>query len=131
MAVFHSFQLLYMHPWRIPHLIIGCTGAIFIFFSPIYGQEIVPEINSFRTALAVGSIGDWDDPATWEVWDGNVWTSASSTPDRNNDVFLEKGNEVRLRQTEEANNLYLFADTDAGKKLDLQVYDLDVYGALK
>src|SRR5690606_15799381 len=66
----------------------------------------------------------------WEVWDGTLWTSASVPPDRNNDVFIEKDNEVRLRQTQEVGNLYLFAGTDAGKKLNLQVYDLDVYGAL-
>src|SRR5690606_29134210 len=131
MAVFYSFRLLYTHPWRRQHLIFGCIGAVFVFFSPLYAQEFVPAKDSYRTALAVVGIGDWDDPTTWEVWDGTLWTSASVPPDRNNDVFIEKDNEVRLRQTQEVGNLYLFAGTDAGKKLNLQVYDLDVYGALR
>src|SRR5690606_4518761 len=54
-----------------------------------------------------------------------------SPPGRNNDVFIEKDNEVRLTKNEEVANLYLFADTTAGKKLNLQVYDLNAYGALR
>ena len=131
MVVFHSFRLLYRHPFKRHHIAYGIMGAVFVFFSPLYGQEISLTLNAYRTNLAVGGIGDWDDPATWEVWDGTLWSSASVPPDRNNDVFIEKDNEVRLRQTQEVGNLYLFADTNAGKKLNLQVYDLNVYGALR
>jgi hypothetical protein len=131
MAVFHSFRLLYNHQFKRHHIVYGIIGAVFIFFSPLYGQEIFPSLNAYRTNLGAGAVGDWDDPTTWEVWNGMLWSPASSPPDRNNDVFIEKGNEVRLRRTEEVNNLYLFADTVAGKKINLQVNDLDVYGALR
>ena len=130
MVVFHIFRLLYRHHFKKRHISYGILGAVFIFFSPLYGQEISLTLNAYRTNLAVGGIGDWDDPTTWEVWDGTLWGSASVPPDRNNDVFIEKDNEIRLRQTQEVGNLYLFADTAAGKKINLQVHDLDVYGAL-
>jgi len=132
MVVFRSFQLLYKHPWRRKHLIYGCIGFICIYFSPLYGQDdILPALNAYRTALDAGTIGDWEEPSTWQVWNGTLWTSASSPPGRNNDVFIEKDNEVRLTKNEEVANLYLFADTTAGKKLNLQVYDLNAYGALR
>lgn len=131
MVVFHSFRLLCNYPFNRHHSIYGIIGALFIFFSPLYGQEIIPSLNAYRTNLGAGAIGDWDDFSIWQAWDGAVWVDASVPPGRNNDVFIEKGNEVRLRQTQEVGNLYLFADTVAGKKLNLQVYDLDVYGALR
>jgi hypothetical protein len=131
MAVFQSFRLLYRHPFRRRHIIYGCIGVVFIFFSPLYGQEIIPSLNAYRTALAMVDIGDWDDPSIWEIWDGVNWNPATDPPDRNNDVFIEKGNEIRLSQNQEVGSLYLFADTVAGKKLNLQVHDLNVYGALR
>ena len=131
MAVFHSYQLLRKHPWGKQQLMYGCIGLVFVFFSPLYGQEITPNLHAYRTALATGAIGDWDDPMTWQVWDGSLWTAATTPPDRNNDVFIEKDNEVRLTKNEEAAHLYLFSDTNAGKKLNLQVHSLDVYGALR
>lgn len=131
MAVFHSYQLLRKHPWRKHQLVYGCLGLVFVFFSPLYAQEIMPSLQAYRTALATGDIGDWDDPATWQVWNGTTWEPATEPPSRNNDVFIEQYNEVRLRQPQEVGNLFLFADADAGKKLNLQVYDLNAYGALR
>ena len=109
----------------------GALGAVFVFFSPLYGQEIIPNLNAYRTALDVGGIGDWDNPLTWEMWDGEAWEAATAPPDKNNDVFIEKDNEVRLTKNEEVADLFLFASADAGKKLNLQVYGLAVYGELK
>ena len=94
------------------------------------GQDL-RSIGAYRTALAMDGIGEWNDPSVWEIWDGTLWNPASDPPGRNNDVFIEKDKEVRLTQNEEVGNFYLFASAEAGKKLNLQVYELSVYGALR
>ncbi|WP_228691970.1 T9SS type A sorting domain-containing protein [Lunatimonas sp.] len=49
-----------------------------------------------------------------------------------NDVFILRGHEVRLSEPAEVNNLYLFGQGESpGKKLNLQHFDLDIYGALR
>jgi len=129
MAIYSRFLLLRKHHFDIQHLVFWLIGYVLIFFSPLYGQEI--NVNSYRTALAVEGIGDWEDFSIWEVWNGSSWNSATNPPNRDNDVFIEKNYEVRLTKNEEVGNLYLFADTDPGKKLNLEVYNLDVYGSLR
>jgi len=79
----------------------------------------------------VESIGDWNDPATWEVWSGNNWIPATTIPDQTSDVFIEQDKEIRLTQNQEVRNLYLFSAADAGRKLNLQTFNLVVYGFLK
>lgn len=107
------------------------VAAMCFFFTPLYGQEsIFINVNSYKTALPIDGVGDWNDPTTWEVWNGTDWTPASTFPDRTNDVFIDQAAEVRLIQYEEVRNLYLFSSADASKKLNLQVYNLDVFGTL-
>src|SRR5690554_5865842 len=131
MAIYSSFRLLFKHPLEITHIFYSMLGAVCIFFSPLYGQGLEISINAYRTALEIDGTGDWDDPSIWQVWNGSSWNSATIPPNRNNDVFIEKDNEVRLNQNQEVGNLYLFAAADAGKKLNLQAFNLDVYGALR
>ncbi|SHM40371.1 hypothetical protein SAMN04488057_101339 [Cyclobacterium lianum] len=104
-------------------------GLLFVIGFTAYAQ-IPLSTFSYRSALPEGGQGDWDDPASWQVYDGTAWTAASLPPNRDNDVFIIKGNEIRLTGNEEVNNLYLFGAADAGKKLNLQTFDLDVYGGL-
>lgn len=123
-----SFRRLGQPPPTKRPFIYGAVVAFFIFFSPLYGQEtITVNPNSYKTAT---TLGDWNTAAAWEIWDGFSWTAATVPPNRNNDVYLEQGKEVRLTKNEEVGNLYLYGDTLAGKKINLQTYDLNVYGAL-
>ncbi|HLT07337.1 MAG TPA: T9SS type A sorting domain-containing protein [Cyclobacteriaceae bacterium] len=110
---------------------MGSTAATFLSISPSHAQTITPKLNAYRTAIAANSIGDWDDPAIWEVWNGSTWLAADSPPARTSDVFIERQNEVRLTKNEEVADLYLFASEGAGKKLNLQVFNLDIYGSLR
>ncbi|MEX2593367.1 MAG: T9SS type A sorting domain-containing protein [Anditalea sp.] len=120
--------------------LINCitVGAIIgvgsIFTNPLYAQDININLNAYKTAFPANEVRDWDNPATWEVWDGAVWIPATAPPNRDNDVFIEKDKEVRLIQNQEIGNLYLYGQdimgNPPGKKIDLQEYNLDVYGAL-
>ncbi len=118
-----------------PYICIGkfwyrraiCTICLLagVFF--IASGQIGLTTNSYRTLLP---LGDWANPAIWQVFDGTAWIAAATPPDRNHDVFILQGHEVRLTQNQEIGNVYLFGDANAGKKLNLQDYDLDVYGSL-
>lgn len=112
----------------------GC-GIICFFFIPLYVQgQLAIEPDTYKTS-ALYSTGDWNDPAIWEVWDGDSWEPAEGVPGRTNDVFIEKDNEVQLLQNEEVRNLYIYGrdnpDDQVTKKLNLGTYNLDVYGALR
>ncbi|MCR9015192.1 T9SS type A sorting domain-containing protein [Aquiflexum gelatinilyticum] len=102
--------------------------CFFIFLNPIlaYGQ-IIHEINDYRS---IGS-GDYNNPAFWQVWDGVAWIAASVKPERNNNIFIDQGHEMRLIQNEEAKNVYLYSAATPGRKLNLQTFELQVYGALR
>lgn len=106
--------------------------AMCIFFAPLKAQEIINfNANSYKSALPVGSVGDWIELGTWENWDGTNWVPALTLPDQNSDVFIEQGKEIRLTQNQEVRHLYLFSAADAGRKLNLQNFNLEVYGSLR
>jgi hypothetical protein len=115
-------------------ILTGC-GILCLFFNPLYVQgQIVIEPDTYKTST-LNPTGDWNDPATWEIWDGDSWEPAEGVPDEANDVFIEKDNEVQLLQNEEVRNLYIYGRDDPNdqpsRKLNLGTYNLDVYGGLK
>lgn len=106
--------------------------AMCIFFSPVCAQELINfNLNSYKSALPVGSVGDWNNVSTWERWNGTLWEPATNVPDQTSDVFIEQGKEIRLTQNQQVRNLYLFSAADAGRKLNLQNFNLEVYGSLR
>ncbi|WP_162343387.1 hypothetical protein [Cyclobacterium salsum] len=111
---------------------IRAMGTIFLLLSCVFwtNAQIALTPNSYRTQLPQDGVGDWSDAGIWEVFDGVSWVAAGAPPNRNHGVFILKGNEVRLTQNQEVGNLFLFGAVDAGKKLNLQAFDLEVYGAL-
>jgi hypothetical protein len=89
--------------------------------------QIIHETNDYKS---IGS-GDYNNPAVWEIWDGSAWVGASVKPDRTNNIFIDQGHEMRLTGNEEAKNVYLFSAASPGRKLNLQTFELQVYGALR
>lgn len=74
--------------------------------------------------------GDFQNPAIWEVWNGLSWINAVEKPGKGNSIFIDQGHEVRLIQNEEVNHVYLFSAALPGRKLNLQTFELHVYGFL-
>src|SRR5690554_6130856 len=135
-----TFSYEYIHSYKLKDCIITYHNKIIWFagmviwlsYTPVYAQEpILINMGSYRTALAPGQVGDWDNPASWQVWNGEEWNAAILPPDQNHDVFVLQNNEIRLTQHEEARTLYLFSGADPGRKLNLQDFELHVYGALR
>ncbi|WP_158860873.1 hypothetical protein [Lunatibacter salilacus] len=102
--------------------------ALCYIFPNLAEAQIVLEDQTYQSNVTVG---DWNDPNSWQVWQDGAWEEATIPPNRNNDVFIHQGQEIRLTGNEEVRNLYLFSAADPGRKLNLQTFDLDVYGALR
>ncbi|MCL6259225.1 T9SS type A sorting domain-containing protein [Aquiflexum sp. TKW24L] len=99
-----------------------------MFVNPIIAQgQIVHELNDYKSIAS----GDYNNPAVWEIWDGIVWVAASVKPERTNNIFIDQGHEMRLIGNEEAKNVYLYSATGTSRKLNLQSFELLVYGALR
>jgi len=129
MDIFYKIGSLINLCW---HFLIKCGWIVALLVVLVFSAEaqIPLTTQSYKSNLPEGGIGDWDDPDTWLVYDGTEWVGASIPPNRDHDVFIQKKNEVRLTGIEEVNNLYLFGAAEAGKKLNLQTFDLHVYGGL-
>lgn len=89
--------------------------------------QIPLSVGDYRTI----SSGNYDNSAIWEVWDGTTWINASTKPTAGNSIFIDQGHEVRLRQDEEAFHVYLFSAASPGRKLNLQDYELQIFGSLR
>jgi hypothetical protein len=91
--------------------------------------QIPLETGDFKTIAS----GDFENASVWEVWDGLNWVSAAFgvKPNRNNNIFLDQGHEIRLNGIEEAKNVYLFSAATPGRLLNLQSFELHIYGALR
>ena len=89
--------------------------------------QIIHEINDYKSIAS----GNYNNPAVWQIWDGSNWIASSSKPNLNNNIFIEQGHEIRLVANEEAKNVYLYSAASPGRKLNLQTFELQVYGALR
>ncbi|EPR67162.1 hypothetical protein [Cyclobacterium qasimii] len=112
----------------------GLFAALFLLACYPSFAAIPLDNTCYRTSLLDNGIGDWDDPATWDWYNGTTWVPAIDYPNRDARVFIGRRNEVRLTKNEEVNALYLFAETiggvDPGPKLNLQTNELWVFGQL-
>jgi hypothetical protein len=109
-------------------VLLWCVLVVF----PLAAQEILPPAGSYRSNLSPGGSGAWSDPLTWLEYDGIGWVATTTPPGRDNDVFILRGHELVLTGHEEVGNLYLFGQgASPGRKLNLQSYDLSIFGALR
>lgn len=107
------------------HTIYRLFLAVLCLFSvliPCLGQEI----GAYKTRAS----GDFHQTSTWLIWNGNTWESANQKPGSTTDIFIDRGHTLRLLSNESVKNLYLHAGTGAGQKLNLNNFNLDVYGVL-
>lgn len=105
--------------------------ALFCWIGPIISIEsqaqIILEPGDFRTIAS----GDYNNPAIWQTWDGINWIAATVKPEQENNIFIDQNHEVRLTLNESAKDVYLFSAAGPGRKLNLQNFELQVYGALR
>jgi hypothetical protein len=98
----------------------------FILSFDMMGQ-IILEPGDYRTIAS----GTYNNPGIWETWNGSDWEPATVKPDQYNNIFIDQNHEVQLLANEEAHHVYLFSAAGPGRKLNLQTFELSVYGALR
>ena len=96
--------------------------SLTLVLNPSFGQEI----GAYKTRTS----GDFNLTSIWEVWNGSNWVSASQKPGSTQDIYIDQGHSLRLLGDESVKSVYLHAGTGAGQKLNLNNFNLDVYGVL-
>lgn len=127
MNVFNT--ILYLRCFFITKLSLGVWLVCCILPNPVLGQLVIAD-QSYQSNIIEGSVGNWDDAASWQVWQAGAWEAATVPPNRSNDVFIHQNQEIRITGNQEVRNLYLFSAANPGRKLNLQTFDLDIYGSL-
>ncbi|OOG76913.1 hypothetical protein B0E43_06750 [Algoriphagus sp. A40] len=84
------------------------------------------EINAYKTT---GS-GDFPDLSIWVVWDGAIWNPATIKPNATHDIYIDQTHTLRLIGNESVKSVFINAETGAGQKLNLNGFDLEIYGSL-
>jgi hypothetical protein len=111
-----------IHFQRTIYRLFLAVVSLLSFLIPSWGQEI----GAYKTRAS----GDFNQASTWLVWNGSTWVSASQKPGSTSDIYIDQGHTVRLLSSESVKSLYLQAGVGAGQKLNLNNFNLDVYGVL-
>ncbi len=111
-----------INPKRIYKILFVIFIVSGIFSTPSHGQEV----GAYRTIKS----GDFDQMTIWEVYDGSNWSAASQPPNESNDVYVDFDHEVTLSQNENVKSLYLNAEAGTGKKLNINGFELSLFGSL-
>lgn len=84
------------------------------------------EIGAYKTVAS----GDFSNISTWGVWNGSIWAAATSKPTANQDIYIDQNHTLRLVGNEQVKSVFINAETGAGQKLNLNGFNLDIFGTL-
>lgn len=102
---------------------MSAFGVMCLTCAVLYAQET----GAFRTV----STGNFNNLTIWEIFDGSTWAAASFLPNQNHDIYIEQTHTLTLTQNEAVKSLFINAEAGAGQKLNLNGFNLDVYGSLQ
>ena len=106
---------------RIYTIFLAVAGT---FMGPVYTHA--QEFGAYKTIAS----GDFPNLSIWVVWNGSFWVPATSKPGSGNDIYVDQTHTLRLIGNEQVKSVYINAETGAGQKLNLNGFNLDVYGTL-
>jgi hypothetical protein len=106
---------------RIYRLFLAVGWSIYIL-----AEGFCQEINSYKTIAS----GDFPNPLIWVVWDGVSWNPSSAKPGPENDIYIDQTHTLRLIANEEVKSVFINAEAGAAQKLNLNGFNLDIYGSL-
>ena len=107
---------------RIYRLFLAVVGVCLILQA-----SFCQEINAYKTI----SSGNFPDISIWNVWDGSAWISALTKPDQTNDIYIDQTHTLTLTGNEEVKSVFINAQSLAGEKLNLNGFNLDIFGTLQ
>lgn len=85
------------------------------------------EINAYRTINS----GNFSNVTIWEIYNGTVWQAASVKPGPSNDIYINPTHLLTLVSNEQAKSVFINAQTGANQKLNLNNFQLEIYGSLQ
>lgn len=85
------------------------------------------EIGAYKTI----SSGDFGNPLIWAIWNGSSWNPATVKPGSSNDIYIDRNHILRLTGDEQVNTLFINAENLAGQKLNLNGFNLDIFGMMR
>jgi len=89
--------------------------------------SLCQEIGAYRTVVS----GNFGNIAIWEIFNGTIWQAALVKPGRSNDIYINQNHLLTLIANEQAKTVYINAETGAGQKLNLNNFQLEIYGSLQ
>jgi hypothetical protein len=92
----------------------------------ILGSSWAQEINSYKTIAT----GDFPNIGIWQIWNGATWNPASVKPGPANDIYIDQTHTLRLTGNEAVKSVFINAQTGAAQKLNLNGFELEVFGSL-
>lgn len=98
------------------------VAELWIILSPCFSQEL----NAYKTIAS----GDFPNIGIWQVWDGSTWNPATVKPGIANDIYIDQTHTLRLIGNEEVKSVFINSQTGAGQKLNLNGFELEIYGVL-
>ena len=122
MAIFSWSCTAPFHFHRRIYRIFLAVASLLSFLEPAFGQEI----GAYKTMLS----GDFSQTSLWAVWNGTAWLSATKPPGKNQDIYIDQNHSLRLLGNEAVKSVFIHAGSGAGQKLNLNGYNLDIYGTL-
>lgn len=85
------------------------------------------EINAYRTIIS----GNYSNVSIWEIFNGTVWQAAIIKPGLTNDIYVNQTHLLTLVANEQAKSVFINAEAGAGQKLNLNNFQLEIYGSLQ
>jgi hypothetical protein len=83
--------------------------------------------GDYRT---VNGVGDWNNEATWETYNGSSWNAASQEPTTSNDVSILSGHTVNIVSNTNSKNLTISGSLVFGSASATLSYSLNLIGDL-
>ncbi|WP_187177722.1 T9SS type A sorting domain-containing protein [Algoriphagus sp. AK58] len=90
------------------------------------GVAYSQEMGAYKTL----SSGDFPNISIWATWNGTSWVPAAAKPGLLNDIYIDQNHTLRLTGNEQAKSVFINAEAEAGQKLNLNGFNLDIYGTL-
>ena len=122
MAIFSWSSAAPFHFHRRIYRIFLAVAPLLSFLEPACGQEI----GAYKTMQS----GDFSQTTVWAVWNGTAWLAATQPPGKDQDIYIDQNHSLRLLGNEAVKSVYIHAGSGAGQKLNLNGYNLDLYGTL-
>ncbi len=105
------------------YLIFLAVGLVCL----LEGMAFPQSLHSYRTIRS----GIFGDITTWEIYDGTDWQPAVVKPGAANDIYIDQTHLLTLTGNEQVHTLYINAENDAGQKLNLAGFELEIFGSLR